>query len=143
MTLRTPPGRRATWTITWMAEAIWRRMIQIGQVEAGHADHHLEPAERVAGVVGMDGRHAAVVAGVHGLEHVERLGPAALADDDPVGPHAQGVADQVAGGDLALALDVGRAGLHPDDVRLLEPQFGRILDRRHPLVGGDEAPTGH
>ncbi len=104
------------------------------QVEAGHADHHLEAADRVAGIVGVDGGHAAVVAGVHGLEHVEGLGPAALADDDPVGPHPQRVADQVAGRDLARALDVGRPGLHPDDVRLLEPQLGRVLDRRHPLV---------
>ena len=44
--------------------------------------------------------------------------------------------------DLALALDVGRPRLHPDHVRLLEPQLGRVLDRRHPLVGGDEGREG-
>src|SRR5207245_10251861 len=64
-----------------------------GQVEAGHADHHLEARQRVARVVGVDGGHAALVAGVHGLEHVQRLRSAALADDDAVGPHTQGVAD--------------------------------------------------
>ena len=37
-----------------------------------------------------------VVAGVHGLEHVEHLGAADLADDDPVGPHAERVPDEVA-----------------------------------------------
>ena len=31
MILRTPPLRRATWTTICMAEAIWRRMIQIGR----------------------------------------------------------------------------------------------------------------
>ena len=38
----------------------------------------------------------ALVAGVHGLEHVERLGAADLAHDDAVGPHAQRVADELA-----------------------------------------------
>ena len=37
------------------------------------------------------------VAGVHGLEHVERFAAAALADDDAFRPHTQGVADQIAG----------------------------------------------
>ena len=81
-----------------------------GRFEPGHADHRLEPRQGVARRVGVDGGHRAVVAGVHGLEHVERLGAAALADDDPVGPHAQGVAHQVAGVICALALDVRRAG---------------------------------
>ena len=45
--------------------------------------------QRVARGVRVDGRERAVVAGVHRLEHVERLGAADLADDDPVGPHAQ------------------------------------------------------
>ena len=48
------------------------------------------------GVVGVDRRHRAVVAGVHRLKHVERFAGANLADDDPVGPHAQRVLDQVA-----------------------------------------------
>src|SRR6476646_10456816 len=86
MIFRTPPESRATCTITWAAEDPDR------QVEPRHPDHHFEPAEGVARVVGVDGGHAPVVAGVHRLEHVERLGPAALADDDPVGPHAQRVA---------------------------------------------------
>jgi len=89
--------------------------------KSGHAHHHLQPAQRITGVVGVDGRHAAVVAGVHRLEHVERLGTAALADDDAIGPHSQGVPDQVAGGHLALSLDVCRSRLHPHHVWLLEP----------------------
>ena len=62
------------------------------------------------GAVGVDRGDRAVVAGVHGLEHVEGLAGTALADDDAVGPHAEGVLDEVADGDLALALDVRRAG---------------------------------
>ena len=66
------------------------------QVEAGHADHHFQPREGVAGVVGVDRGQRAFVAGVHRLQHVEGFAAADFADDDPVGPHAQGVAHQVA-----------------------------------------------
>ena len=41
-----------------------------------------------------------------------------------------------------VALDVRRPGLHPDHVRLLEPQLGGVLDRGHPLVVGDERRQG-
>ena len=76
---------------------------------------------------------------VHGLEHVQGLAGAHLADDDAVGPHAQAVAHQVALGDLALLLDVGRPGLQAHDVRLLELQLGRVLDGDDALMGRDEA----
>ena len=82
----------------------------------------------------MDGGHRALVAGVHRLDHVERLGASALADDDPVGPHAEGVLDQVGRGDRPLALDVRRPGLQADDVLLLELQLGGVLDRDDPVV---------
>jgi hypothetical protein len=67
----------------------------------------------------VDGGHGAVVAGVHGLEHVQRFTAAALADDDAVGPHAETVLHEVSLGDFALAFDVGGAGFEADDVRLL------------------------
>ena len=65
-------------------------------------------------------RHRPVVAGVHRLQHVQRLGAADLADDDAVGPHAQGVADEVADRDLALALDVRGARFQAQHVALVE-----------------------
>ena len=40
--------------------------------------------------------------------------------------------------DRALALDVGRPGLEPDHVLLLELELGGVLDGDDPLVGGDE-----
>ncbi len=46
--------------------------------------------------VGVDGAHRAVVARVHGLQEIEDLGAADLADDDPLGTHAQAVLDEVA-----------------------------------------------
>ena len=44
------------------------------------------------------------MAGIHGLEHVDRLGAANLAEDDAVGAHTQSVLDQVAHGNFTLSL---------------------------------------
>ena len=107
------------------------------QVVAGHQHHRLDAGERVARRVGVDRRQRAVVARVHRLEHVERLGAAALADDDPVGAHAQRVPHEVADRDRALALDVRRAGLEPEHVPLVELELGGVLDRDDPLVVRD------
>jgi hypothetical protein len=67
------------------------------------------------------------VTGVHGLQQVERLGSAHLAHDDAFRTHTQAVLDQVAHGDLAFALEVGRPGFQPDRVRLLQLQLGGVL----------------
>ena len=48
------------------------------------------------------------------------------------------VAHQVADGDRALALDVGRARLQGDDVLLVQLQLGGVLDGDDALVVGDE-----
>ena len=129
------------WTSRSKPPAICSRIGLDRQLDAGHQHEHLEPVQRVARRVGVDRGQRAVVAGVHRLEHVERLGAADLADDDPVGPHAEGVADEVADPDLALALDVRRPRLERDDVPLQQPQLGRVLDGDDPLggrhVGGD------
>ena len=64
-------------------------------------------------------------------------GAADLTDHDPVGPHSERVSKQVADRHLPAALDRCRAALEPDDVRLAQPELGRILDRDHPLVAVD------
>ena len=86
----------------------------------------------------MDGGDRTVVAGGHRLQHVEDLGAADLADDDSVGAHPQTVLDQVALRDFAAAFEIGRARLEPHDVRLLQRQFGRILDGNDTFVFGNE-----
>src|SRR6478735_3574916 len=53
-----------------------------GQVHAGHQDQRLQAGDGVARRVGVDRREGAVVAGVHGLEHVEGFAAADLADDN-------------------------------------------------------------
>ena len=108
------------------------------QVDAGRQHERLEPGQRVARGVGVDRRQRALVARVHRLEHVQGLGAADLADDDPVGAHAQGVPDELADADLALALDVRRPRLERDHVLLLELELGGVLDRDDALVARDE-----
>ena len=80
-------------------------------LQVAHRGERLEPVDRVVGRVGVDRDQRALVARVERLEHVERLAAADLADDDPVGAHAQRVAHQVADRDLAAALDVRRPRL--------------------------------
>ena len=92
------------------------------QVEAGHRDHRFDTGDGVARRIGVQRRHRAFVARVHGLQHVERFRTAAFADDDSFGPHTQGVPHQVGGGDRALAFDVRRARFQPHDVLLLQLQ---------------------
>ncbi len=75
---------------------------------------------------------------IHGLQHVECLTAADLADDDAVRTHTQRVAHEVADRDLALALNVGRAGLQRNDMALLQPQLRRILDGHDALALGDK-----
>ena len=108
------------------------------QVHAGHQHHRLETGQGVARGVGVQRRDRAVVAGVHGLQHVEGGGVTDLTDDDAVGPHAQRVLDQVADRDRALALDVGRARLEAEHVVLVQPELGGVLDGDDALVVGDE-----
>ena len=108
------------------------------QAHVAHLHHVLDAGQRVARGVGVDGGHAAVVAGVHRLQHVERLAAAHLADDDAVGPHAQRVADQIALRDLAASFQTGGAGFQPHDVRLLQLQFRGVLDGDDALADIDQ-----
>src|SRR5579862_3669523 len=108
------------------------------QVDACSEHQHLEARKRVARVVRMNGGKRSFMPGIHRLEHVERLGAANLADDDPVGPHAQRVANQLPDPHFALTLDVRRPRLERDDMPLLELQLGRVLNRHDALIVRDE-----
>ncbi|MBA7476868.1 hypothetical protein ES703_88786 [subsurface metagenome] len=74
------------------------------------------------------------MAGVHGLQQVERLGSADFADDDAFGAHTQAVAHQLTHRDLAFAFDVGRAGFQPHHMRLLQLELGGVLASDDALV---------
>ena len=98
------------------------------QFEAGHEDHDLQPPERIIGPVGVHGGERSPVPGTHRLHHVERLGATHLADHNPVGSHAQGIAYEVADGDLADALDSCVARLQPHDMWDAKVQLGGVFD---------------
>ena len=87
----------------------------------------------------MDRGQRPVVTGIHRLQHVERFLAADLANDDAIGPHTEGVDDQLPLADGALAFDVRRTRLEPRDVLLLQLQLGGVLDRDDPLAIGDES----
>src|SRR3954451_5037615 len=78
------------------------------------------------------------MAGVHGLQQIERLGSADFADDDAFGSHTQAVADQFAHRDLACTLDVGWPGFQPHHMRLLQLKFGGIFAGDDALIMLDE-----
>ena len=120
------------------AEAICSRMARIGRSKPAMSVIVSMRASVSRGLLEWIGGERAVVARVHGLEHVERLTGAALAHHDAVGAHAQAVADEVADGDLALALDVRRPGLQRQHVLLVELELLGVLDGHDALVGGDE-----
>ena len=92
---------------------------------------------RFARAVGVERAHRAVMAGVHRLQQVERLGSAHFAHDDAFGTHTQTVPDEVAHGDLALPFEVGRAGFQTHHMGLLQLKFGGVFAGDDALVGVD------
>ena len=91
-----------------------------------------EARQRRGGVVAVDGVERAAVAGVERLEQVGGLGPADLADEDMVGPVAQGVAHQVADGDAAVA----------EPPRLEAQAVGAAQPQRQGVLYRDDAAFG-
>src|SRR6266542_3699606 len=76
----------------------------------------------------MYGRQGALVTGVHSLQHVERLGPPHLTDNDSIRPHTQSITQQVSLGHLVPALNVGWPRLARNNVPLVELEFDGVLD---------------
>ena len=95
VTLREPSRMRVCCTTTWIAGGDLLAHRLLGQVDVAHRDHRFDSGQRVARRVRVNGRERAVVAGVHRLQHVERLFAADLADDDAVGAHTEGVDDEL------------------------------------------------
>ncbi len=87
----------------------------------------------------MNRRQAAVVAGVHGLEHVERFFAADFADDDTVRAHTESVDDEVPLPDSAAAFNVGWTRFKPHDVPLTKHQFRCVFNGDDPFLVRDEA----
>ena len=81
----------------------------------------------------MDRSAPTFVSGVERRQQVTHLRAPDLADDDAVRSHAEGLADQGLEIDLADPLDVRRASLEADDVRMVGSELARVLDEHQPL----------
>src|SRR2546425_1918095 len=88
-------------------------------VQVGHGEHVLQAGQGVTLRVGVHRGQGAFVAGVHGLQHVERLFATHLAYHNAVGPHPQAVDDQLPLPHCTFAFNVGRPGFQPYHVFLL------------------------
>ena len=122
---------------TCTAAASW--LCSAGAGQAARAGERLQPGRHLPRGVRVHGARAAVVPGVQRREQVADLGAADLADDQPVRAHPQGLADQVAQGHPAGALDVRRAGDQAHDVRVPRPQLLGVLDHDDALPRVDGA----
>ena len=108
--------------------------VQRGPVQAAERAQRLQPGGNLAGVVGVHGARAAVVAGVQRRQQVDHFGAPDLADHDAVGPHPQRLPDQLAYRNLADPFDVGAPRDQLDQMRMPRRQLGGILDADDPLV---------
>ena len=132
---REPSRRRAAWTMTSIEPTIISLIVFDGSAKPPMVIIDSRRCKAFARAVGVQRAHRTVVTGVHGLQQVEGFRSAHLADDDPLGTHTQAVLDEVAHGDLALALEIGRAGFEAHDMRLLQLQFGGVLAGDDALIG--------
>ncbi len=120
--------RRATCTTTSNADATCSRTAACGSSSPAISARSSMRRSASSGALRVHGRERPVVSGRHRLEHVERLAAAHLAHDEPVGPHAQRVAHELADADLAAALETRAARLEARDVRPVDAQLGCVLD---------------
>ena len=86
----------------------------------------------------MDCCHRSVVAGIHSLQHVECLTATAFPDNNPTRSHSQSVTDQHADINFALPGKILLSGFKTNDMRLCQPQLGRVLDRKNAFLVGYE-----
>src|SRR3954447_21515616 len=138
VTRRVPSRSRVSWTTTSTAEAICSRMARSGRsmpAMSTRVSRRAMPSRgELAWPVDSEPSRPVFIAW-----SMSRLSPPRHSPhDDPVRTHAEGVADQVADRDRALALDVRWPRLQPDDVLLLQLELDGVLDGDDPLAVRDE-----
>ena len=86
----------------------------------------------------MDGRERAVMARVHGLQHLQALRTSYLTQNDSVWTHTQGILHQFALCDLSLPFDIGRTSFQTNDMLLTQLQLSCILNGHDSFGIGDK-----
>src|SRR5258708_34988661 len=100
------------------------------KVSVGRHCKHLKAVQRRLRVARMQRGQAAIVSAGHRMDHVERLCPSDLADDDPLGTLTQsGALKYILHVDSAGALNVRVALFEAEELRtqLVQPEFGLCL----------------
>ena len=100
-----------------------------GHGHDGFLDELLEAAQRSEGGAGMQGADAAGMAGAPGLQEVQGLGAAHLADRDAIGPQAQRRSHEIGKRGGAVL------GAERHQVRRGALQFAGVLDQHDPVAG--------
>ena len=108
---RRRPSIRAMCAITWIASAIASRMLRCGRPTFAVRDAMRQPRECLARRVRMDRAQAAKMSRIEGLQQIERLRPAHLADENAIGPMPKGGAEQIGNGHRRQWQLPGRAAL--------------------------------
>ena len=117
-----------------------QRLPQLGV--DGRAWHPRQRAERLdargdlLGAVGVQRAHPALVPGVEGGEQLADLRSAHLPDDEPVGAHPQGLADEVDEGTPHPRPRRSASALQPHDVRVARVELAHVLDDDEAFLGG-------
>lgn len=91
--------------------------------EAGHEAQRFETSRDIRGRVRMDRPATTLMTGIHRRKQVDDFRSSDLTDHDTVGAHAQGLAHQIAQGDLTGAFEVGWTGLETDDMGMAWTQL--------------------
>ena len=88
---------RSSWTKTSTVRRDIVADVVAVELGAGLEREQHDLLDRALGAVGMDRGHRAGMAGIDRAQEGEGLLAAQLAEDDPVGPHAQRGGEQVVG----------------------------------------------
>ena len=107
--------------------------VRRGSAQTGSGAQGFDTGRNIGHRIRVQSPSSAVVTNVQRRQQVDALGAANFADDEPVGPHAQGFANERAKFDRAGTFDVRRPRLEPNDVRVLGPELGRIFDNHQPF----------
>src|SRR6476646_2942640 len=103
------------------------------QSDVRREDAVRQSRQRLVGGVCVDRAQASEVTGIEGLQQVECLSPAYLADDDAIGPVPEGCAEQVGDRDSGQRCLVSQRHLRSScfeskEVWLVEVDFCCLLD---------------
>src|SRR4051812_12125846 len=103
--------------------------------------------QRLVGGIRMDGAEASEVTGVEGLQEVEGLTAAHLADDDAIGPMPQRGTEQIGDRDsrqwrLVPQRHLSSSRLESEEIRLVEVDLCGLLDDYDPIAIRDPSGQG-